>query len=96
MACKGILIGNKKDNIYVAYNINLQSLMALTPLKISVVTTMLNERENVPYLIENIDNALKGFTYEVIFVDDGSTDGTVAELQKHLSNHHHIVLLKWK
>ncbi|MCA6075284.1 glycosyltransferase family 2 protein [Fulvivirga sedimenti] len=67
--------------------------MELAPLKISVVTTMLNERENVPYLVESIDNALKGFNYEVIFVDDGSNDGTVEELRRHLDDPHHIVVL---
>ncbi len=61
--------------------------------KISVVTTLLNERENVPHLVKNIDNALEGLNYEVIFVDDGSTDGTVAELQKYIGENHHIVVL---
>ena len=43
---------------------------------ISVIAPTLNERENVPRLIELLDATLKGRKWEVIFVDDNSTDGT--------------------
>ena len=44
--------------------------------EISVIAPTLNERENVPRLIELLDAALTGRRWEVIFVDDNSTDGT--------------------
>lgn len=51
--------------------------------ELSVVITVLNEKENIPLLIEAIPNALNEIDYEVIFVDDGSTDGTQKEISKY-------------
>lgn len=50
--------------------------------ELSVVITVLNERENITPLIEAIRNALGGIDYEVVFVDDGSSDGTQKEIKK--------------
>jgi glycosyltransferase involved in cell wall biosynthesis len=44
--------------------------------ELSVVITVMNEEDNVYPLVKAIDNALSGIDYEVIFVDDGSTDAT--------------------
>ena len=44
--------------------------------KISIVVPTYNESENVGNLVNQIDYALRGIEYEVIFVDD-STDDTV-------------------
>lgn len=49
--------------------------------KISLVITLLNEEDNVIPLLEKIREALTGFDYEVIFVDDGSTDSTVTQIK---------------
>ena len=45
---------------------------------ISVVIPLYNERENVPILYECLKEILDGLgkSYEMVFVDDGSTDGT--------------------
>ncbi len=43
---------------------------------LSIVVPLLNEAESLPELKEWIDRSLEGFTYEIIFVDDGSTDGS--------------------
>ena len=50
--------------------------------ELSVVVPVCNEAENVEPLAREIDAALAGRAYEMIFVDDGSTDDTVAILQK--------------
>ncbi|WP_437286494.1 glycosyltransferase family 2 protein [Sorangium sp. So ce406] len=44
---------------------------------VSVVVPGLNEADSLAELAQRVDQALKGrFTYELIFVDDGSTDDT--------------------
>ena len=48
---------------------------------LSVVVTVYNEEENIRPLIERITEALRGYDYEIVYVDDGSTDGTLAALK---------------
>jgi glycosyltransferase involved in cell wall biosynthesis len=48
---------------------------------ISIVIPLLNEAESLPELAAWIDRALKGYTYELIFVDDGSTDNSWEVIQ---------------
>ena len=50
--------------------------------KLSVVVTVYNEEENVRPMVEKITSALEGFDFEMIFVDDGSKDGTLKELKE--------------
>ncbi|HTO65263.1 MAG TPA: glycosyltransferase family 2 protein [Bradyrhizobium sp.] len=45
-------------------------------LQLSVVVPTFNERDNVTALVRKLDAALAGITWEVIFVDDNSPDGT--------------------
>jgi glycosyltransferase involved in cell wall biosynthesis len=47
---------------------------------VSVVVPLFNEEENVPILQGELTSALSGLDYEIIFVDDGSTDETVREI----------------
>jgi dolichol-phosphate mannosyltransferase len=47
-------------------------------LEISVVIPVCNEAENVEPLAREIAAALKGRAFEILFVDDGSTDDTAA------------------
>ncbi len=44
--------------------------------ELSVVITVMNEEENIRPMLEAVRNALPGIDYEVILVDDGSTDRT--------------------
>jgi len=47
---------------------------------VSVVLPIHNEASNLTPLIEEISTALRGVRYEIVAVDDGSTDGSAAEL----------------
>lgn len=51
-------------------------------MKLSVVISVYNEEENIRPLAGQLALALKGIEHEVIFVDDGSSDRTLAELKK--------------
>jgi dolichol-phosphate mannosyltransferase len=43
---------------------------------LAVVVPALNERDNVPLLVAKLHDALLGISWEVVFVDDDSRDGT--------------------
>lgn len=48
--------------------------------KISAVVTVYNEELNIKPLVARITAALDGMDYEIVYVDDGSTDNTLREL----------------
>ncbi len=50
-------------------------------MKLSVVVSVYNEELNVKPLVQQISDALKGYDYEIIYVDDGSNDDTVKNLR---------------
>ncbi|HEY0898115.1 MAG TPA: glycosyltransferase, partial [Sphingobacteriaceae bacterium] len=62
--------------------------------ELSVVITVLNERENISPLIQALHQALIGIDYEVVFVDDGSDDGTQREIRKHADSHIRLIELR--
>ncbi len=43
---------------------------------ISVVIPCRNEQDNLAFLLDEVEAALAGRSFEIIVVDDGSTDGT--------------------
>jgi len=49
---------------------------------LTVVVPCYNERANVAPLISRLDAALYGISWEVVFVDDNSPDGTAAEVRR--------------
>lgn len=54
--------------------------------KLSLVVPMMNEEDNVKPLFEAIEKALTNIDYELILVDDGSTDNTVNEIKKYANS----------
>jgi dolichol-phosphate mannosyltransferase len=49
--------------------------------EISVVVPLFNEEENVPILQSELGAALSGLDHEIVFVDDGSVDRTVEQIE---------------
>jgi len=63
-------------------------------MELSVVITLLNEEENIQPLLKKVGDALVNYEYELILVDDGSTDGTVREIKKYADAHVKLVILR--
>lgn len=55
--------------------------------EISIVVPVRNEAGNIAPLVEEIARALAGRDFEIVYVNDGSSDGTEAELQALAAQH---------
>lgn len=62
-------------------------------MKLSLVITVFNEEDNVEPMIRQVSEALKGWDYEVIFVDDGSKDKTRENIRQFSDEHIKMVIL---
>ncbi|MEI9807321.1 MAG: glycosyltransferase family 2 protein [Bacteroidota bacterium] len=62
--------------------------------ELSVVITVMNEEDNIKPLLEAVRNALTGIDYEVILVDDGSTDKTRLQILEHSDDRTILVELR--
>ncbi len=62
---------------------------------ISVVIPVYNEKDNVAQLAMEVDTALKELTgYELVYVDDGSTDDTIKAIEEISLNNGSLKLVK--
>lgn len=70
--------------------------MAISQKKLSVVLPVMNEEGNILPLLGRLEPVLDSITpdYEIIFVDDGSRDGTVERILKAREANSRIVLIK--
>lgn len=60
----------------------------------SIVIPVYNEKDNIALLVDGISNALLGYNYEIILVDDFSTDTTVKTIKT--LNNSRVVLIELK
>lgn len=65
----------------------------MSPHTVSVVIPVFNEQENVNVLLARLLPVLTHYEYEVIFVDDGSTDQTVHAISVHAAHNTRIKLV---
>mgnify|MGYP003794617649 CR=1 FL=1 len=63
---------------------------------VSIIIPVLNEEENIRPLVEEITAAMSERSYEILFVDDGSTDTTVEKILELKSRNSRIRILKLK
>lgn len=59
---------------------------------LSLIIPLYNEADNISLLLEGIDDALSAFNYEIILVDDFSTDKTVHNIKS--QNHSKVKLIE--
>lgn len=59
---------------------------------LSVVITVYNEEENIKPLLDATYPALSDIDYEVILIEDGSTDRTVAEVKKYANERTKLII----
>ncbi|HWB25477.1 MAG TPA: glycosyltransferase family 2 protein [Chitinophagaceae bacterium] len=62
--------------------------------ELSVIVTVMNEEDNIQPLVKATKEALNGLDYELIFVDDGSTDSTRAKIKQLIDDR--VVLIELK
>jgi glycosyltransferase involved in cell wall biosynthesis len=62
--------------------------------KASIVIPVFNEEQNILPLFENIRHAMAELDYEVIFVDDGSSDGTANTIRSITDETVHLIQFK--
>jgi glycosyltransferase involved in cell wall biosynthesis len=62
--------------------------------ELSVVITVMNEEENIKPLLAAVRSALDGMDYEIILVDDGSTDRTRMEVLENSDDRTMLVELR--
>jgi glycosyltransferase involved in cell wall biosynthesis len=62
---------------------------------LSVIIPLYNEEENLPLLYEKLKEYLESLKkeYEILFVDDGSTDRTLSILEEIQSKDHRVIVL---
>jgi glycosyltransferase involved in cell wall biosynthesis len=68
--------------------------MTMNDITISVVVCVFNEEDNIKPLILAVREALKDYSYELIYVDDGSSDNTMQQLRSAEFEHLKIIELR--
>ena len=65
---------------------------------LSVVIPLLNEEENIPLLYDELMEVLPALEgeYELIFIDDGSTDSSLSLLKEIQEKNHHVVVVSFR
>ena len=64
-------------------------------MKISVVIPVYNEKDSINQLYNEIVSSLNNKDYEIIFIDDGSTDGSSEIVQELIQNNEKINLIQF-
>ena len=60
---------------------------------LSIVIPTYNERENIAKILEKLRKSLSNISYEIIFVDDNSPDGTSEEIKTFIKKAKNVRLI---
>lgn len=65
---------------------------------VSVVIPAHNEEDSIPRLVKSLESVLEhiGKDYELLFIDDGSSDKTFSVLKEQQEANHHIKIIKFR
>ena len=65
---------------------------------ISIVVPLYNERDSLRPLVDRILDAMAGFSkaYEIVFIDDGSTDGSGKVLEEIQAGHEQVKVIQFR
>ncbi len=74
------------------FDVFLTKFYLMSQPKLSVVITVYNEEDNIKPLLEQVYAALSEIDYEVILIEDGSTDKTVAEVKKYANSRTKLII----
>src|SRR5919108_6308529 len=74
-----------------------RGLNSESPAQVSIVVPLFNEEENVPLLHERLQKAVAPLGgYEIVYVDDGSTDGTFTRLSQIAAADPHVRVVRFR
>lgn len=65
----------------------------MPPFLLSVIIPVFNEEKNISPLLDRLLPVVKDHDYEIIFVNDGSRDGTIAAIKQQAKNNKHLKLI---
>ena len=71
-----------------------QSMSVVTDSLLSIVVPFYNEQDNAVLLTEKIHESLVGYSYEIIYIDDFSTDNTRKVVKAMNDDKVHLIELK--
>ncbi len=66
-----------------------------TGLNLTVVVPLFNEKENIQLLYDELNEVLRRLklSYEIIFIDDGSSDGVIDDLKRIQGTDSHVIVI---
>lgn len=72
--------------------------MRMKKVNISIIVPVFNEEESLPILIDKIKEAMKkyGESYEIIFIDDGSRDGSLEAANRIAHSHEFVKVISFR
>ncbi len=62
---------------------------------LTIIIPVYNEKENIKPLVERLEKIVRPYKHEIIFVNDGSSDGTAEEIKKISEKYEEIKLISF-
>ena len=69
-------------------------MSTVTDSLLSIVVPLYNEEDNVVLLTQKINESLEGYNYQIVYVDDFSTDKTRIKVKEMDDKRVHLIELK--